>query len=130
MKPAKWSSQQYNKTVNDPIERFDGRSEKCSTYFSMVSLNRTRLIVRDMYEILLIIIPRTKHYGLGLLPRIRLSLHSPNIAPSLDKNMMEITSRSIIYFSQTVIDRYSSGYDTDCYDYNYGHYTSRHDCLV
>ena len=129
-KSAKLSSQHYKQIANDPIERFDGRSEKCFTYFSMVSLNRTRLVVRDMYQITLIIIPRTNHYGLGLLPRIRLSLHSSNIAPSLDKSMIEITSRSIIYFSQTVIDRYLSGYDTDCYDYNYGEYTSRHDCLV
>ena len=44
--------------------------------------------------------------------------------------MIEITSRQTIYFSQIIIDRYQGGYDTNCFDYNKGQFTSRHDCLV
>ena len=131
-KIPKLLDQQYFNLSTNPIESFDGIKEKCFTYFSMVSLNRTRLVVRDMDQITLILIPRENYYGLGFLPRIRLSLHSPNIVPSLDKSMIEIqlSSREMIYFSQTTINRYRSGYDTDCYDYNNGQFTSRHQCLV
>ena len=130
MTQSVFSDLQYFNFSNHPIERFDGIREKCFIYFSMVSLNKTHLIDRYVDQISLIIIPRAKHYGLGFLPRIRISFHSPNIVPNLDKSMIEITSFSIIYFSQTIINRYQSGYDTDCFDYSNGQFTSRHDCLV
>ena len=126
-----------NEFIGQPIDSMSGYG-KCFSYYTLFDVNANGLEISESKQIEFKFQPNsfTNYLLQILLPffRFKFAIHSPNVLPSTSgTEFVELRQSNLFHISQIVIDRYSSGYDTDCTQYqpNGPNDTkSRTDCIL
>ena len=103
-----------------PVVSVGSRHHKYFTYYSFLDERSKLMKLKDLSAINIYIRPDFRTFHHKLIENFYFAVHSPNVLPSFYENYfipLDIDQAYEIKISQVEINRYSPGYDTDCFDY-------------